>query len=59
LTNFTKWYLLPTYRAFTPQSRNEARTHVKESFGPEKTDEISVPVAITVFPDEVFRAQET
>jgi hypothetical protein len=24
----------------------------------QKTDQISVPVAITVFPDEVFRAQE-
>jgi pimeloyl-ACP methyl ester carboxylesterase len=25
----------------------------------QKTHEISVPVAITVFPDEVFRAQES
>ena len=25
----------------------------------QKTDQINIPVAITVFPDEVFRAQES
>ena len=29
------------------------------SAGDQKTSEIAVPVAVTVFPDEVFRAQET
>lgn len=58
LDNFTLYWL-------TNSSASSARIYWENrgkdliSAAAQKTDEIAVPVAITVFPDEVFRAQES
>jgi len=57
LDNFTLYWLTNTLAS---SSRIYWEAHGKNliSSADQKTAEISVPVAITVFPDEVFRAQE-
>ncbi len=58
LDNFTLYWLTNTA---TSSARiyweNRGRDLISATL--QKTEEISVPVAITVFPDEVFRAQES
>ena len=58
LDNFTLYWLTNT-AASSARIYWENRGQDLLSSAVQKTDEISVPVAITVFPDEVFRAQET
>jgi pimeloyl-ACP methyl ester carboxylesterase len=58
LDNFTLYWLTNT-AASSARIYWENRGRDLISAAAQKTDEISVPVAITVFPDEVFRAQET
>jgi pimeloyl-ACP methyl ester carboxylesterase len=58
LDNFTLYWLTNT-AASSARIYWENRGRDLISATAQKTDEISVPVAITVFPDEVFRAQET
>ena len=58
LDNFTLYWLTNT-AASSARIYWENRGRDLISSAAQKTDEISVPVAITVFPDEVFRAQET
>ena len=58
LDNFTLYWLTNT-AASSARIYWENRGRDLLSAAAQKTDEISVPVAITVFPDEVFRAQET
>jgi Epoxide hydrolase N terminus len=57
LDNFTLYWLTNT-AASSARIYWENRGRDLISAAAQKTDEISVPVAITVFPDEVFRAQE-
>ncbi len=57
LDNFTLYWLTNT-AASSARIYWENRGRELISAAAQKTDEISVPVAITVFPDEVFRAQE-
>lgn len=57
LDNFTLYWLTNT-AASAARIYWENRGRDLISAVAQKTDEISVPVAITVFPDEVFRAQE-
>ncbi len=57
LDNFTLYWLTNT-AASSARIYWENRGRSLISAAAQKTDEISVPVAITVFPDEVFRAQE-
>ena len=57
LDNFTLYWLTNTV-ASSSRIYWENRNLNLISAGDQKTDQISVPVAITVFPDEVFRAQE-
>jgi pimeloyl-ACP methyl ester carboxylesterase len=57
LDNFTLYWLTNT-SASAARIYWENRGRDLISAAAQKTDEISVPVAITVFPDEVFRAQE-
>jgi pimeloyl-ACP methyl ester carboxylesterase len=57
LDNFTLYWLTNTV-ASSARIYWENRTLNLISSADQKTDQISVPVAITVFPDEVFRAQE-
>jgi pimeloyl-ACP methyl ester carboxylesterase len=57
LDNFTLYWLTNT-AASSARIYWENRGRDLLSSAVQKTDEISVPVAITVFPDEVFRAQE-
>lgn len=58
LDNFTLYWLTNTV-ASSSRIYWENRNTSLISAADQKTDQISVPVAITVFPDEVFRAQET
>jgi pimeloyl-ACP methyl ester carboxylesterase len=58
LDNFTLYWLTNT-AASSARIYWENRGRSLISAAVQKTDEISVPVAITVFPDEVYRAQET
>ena len=58
LDNFTLYWLTNT-AASSARIYWENRGRDLISAAAQKTDEISVPVAITVFPDEVFRAQES
>ena len=58
LDNFSLYWLTNT-AASSARIYWENRGRDLISAAAQKTDEISVPVAITVFPDEVFRAQET
>ena len=58
LDNFTLYWLTNT-AASSARIYWENRGRDLISAAAQKTAEISVPVAITVFPDEVFRAQET
>ena len=58
LDNFTLYWLTNT-AASSARIYWENRGGSLVSAASQKTDQISVPVAITVFPDEVFRAQET
>ena len=58
LDNFTLYWLTNT-AASSARIYWEKRGRDLISAAAQKTDEISVPVAITVFPDEVYRAQET
>ncbi len=57
LDNFTLYWLTNT-AASSARIYWENRKGNLVSAASQKTDEISVPVAITVFPDEVIRAQE-
>jgi pimeloyl-ACP methyl ester carboxylesterase len=57
LDNFTLYWLTNTV-ASSARIYWENRGRDLVSAAAQKTDEISVPVAITVFPDEIFRAQE-
>jgi len=57
LDNFTLYWLTNTM-ASSARIYWENRGRDLVSAAAQKTDEISVPVAITVFPDEIFRAQE-
>lgn len=57
LDNFTLYWLTNT-AASSARIYWENRGRDLISAATQKTNEISVPVAITVFPDEVFRAQE-
>ena len=57
LDNFTLYWLTNT-AASSARIYWENRGKDLISAAAQKTNEISVPVAITVFPDEVFRAQE-
>ena len=57
LDNFTLYWLTNT-AASSARIYWENRDQQLVSAASQKTDQISVPVAITVFPDEVFRAQE-
>jgi pimeloyl-ACP methyl ester carboxylesterase len=57
LDDFTLYWLTNT-AASSARIYWENRKGSLVSAGAQKTDEISVPVAITVFPDEVVRAQE-
>lgn len=57
LDNFTLYWLTNT-AASSARIYWENRGRDLISAAAQKTDEVSVPVAITVFPDEVFRAQE-
>ncbi|WP_082037958.1 epoxide hydrolase family protein [Flavihumibacter solisilvae] len=57
LDNFTLYWLTNT-AASSARIYWENRGSDLISSAAQKTNEISVPVAITVFPDEVFRAQE-
>ena len=57
LDNFTLYWLTNTV-ASSSRIYWENRGQNLISAADQKTDQISVPVAITVFPDEVFRAQE-
>jgi len=57
LDNFTLYWLTNTaVSASRIYWENRGRDLISATA--QKTDEISIPVAITVFPDEVFRAQE-
>lgn len=58
LDNFTLYWLTNT-AASSARIYWENRGTSLISAADQKTSEISVPVAITVFPDEVFRAQES
>jgi len=58
LDNFSLYWLTNTV-ASSSRIYWENRNMNLISAADQKTDQISVPVAITVFPDEVFRAQET
>ena len=58
LDNFTLYWLTNT-AASSARIYWENRGRDLISAAAQKTNEISVPVAITVFPDEVFRAQES
>jgi pimeloyl-ACP methyl ester carboxylesterase len=58
LDNFTLYWLTNT-AASSARIYWENRNLSLVSAAAQKTNEISVPVAITVFPDEVIRAQET
>jgi pimeloyl-ACP methyl ester carboxylesterase len=58
LDNFTLYWLTNT-AASSARIYWENRGTSLISAAAQKTNEIAVPVAITVFPDEVFRAQET
>jgi pimeloyl-ACP methyl ester carboxylesterase len=58
LDNFTLYWLTNTV-ASSARIYWENRGRDLISSAVQKTHEISVPVAITVFPDEVFRAQES
>jgi pimeloyl-ACP methyl ester carboxylesterase len=58
LDNFTLYWLTNTL-ASSSRIYWENRGKSLTSSAEQKTDEISVPVAITVFPDEVLRAQES
>ena len=58
LDNFTLYWLTNT-AASSARIYWENRGRELLSATAQKTDEISIPVAITVFADEVFRAQET
>jgi pimeloyl-ACP methyl ester carboxylesterase len=57
LDNFTLYWVTNT-AASSARIYWENRGRELLSAAAQKTDEISIPVAITVFPDEVFRAQE-
>jgi pimeloyl-ACP methyl ester carboxylesterase len=57
LDNFTLYWLTNT-AASSARIYWENRGRDLISSAAQKTDEISIPVAITVYPDEVFRAQE-
>jgi len=57
LDDFTLYWLTNT-AASSARIYWENRMGSLVSAGAQKTDQISVPVAITVFPDEVVRAQE-
>jgi len=57
LDNFTLYWLTNT-AASAARIYWENRDQQLVSAASQRTDQISVPVAITVFPDEVFRAQE-
>ena len=57
LDNFTLYWLTNT-AASSARIYWENRGRDLISSAAQKTNEITVPVAITVFPDEVFRAQE-
>jgi pimeloyl-ACP methyl ester carboxylesterase len=57
LDNFSLYWLTNT-AASSARIYWENRTQVLTSATSQKTNQISVPVAITVFPDEVIRAQE-
>jgi pimeloyl-ACP methyl ester carboxylesterase len=58
LDNFTLYWLTNT-AASSARIYWENRNMSLISAADQKTDQITIPVAITVFPDEVFRAQET
>ena len=58
LDNFTLYWLTNT-SASAARIYWEHRGRQLVSAGSQKTNEISIPVAITVFPDEVYRAPET
>ncbi len=58
LDDFTLYWLTNT-AASSARLYWENRGRNLISAGAQKTDEISVPVAITVFPEEVYRAPET
>ena len=58
LDNFTLYWLTNTL-ASSSRIYWENRNMNLISAADQKTDQINIPVAITVFPDEVFRAQET
>ena len=58
LDNLTLYWLTNT-AASSARIYWEERGRDLISAAAQKTDEISIPVAITVFSDEVFRAQET
>jgi len=58
LDDFTLYWLTNT-AASSARLYWENRDRALISAAGQKTDEISVPVAITVFPDEVYRAPET
>jgi pimeloyl-ACP methyl ester carboxylesterase len=57
LDNFTLYWLTNTI-ASSARIYWENRNENLVSAAAQKTDQISVPVAVSVFPDEVFRAQE-
>src|SRR5829696_1061341 len=57
LDNFTLYWLTNTM-ASSARIYWENRGRDLVSASAQKTEEISVPVAVTVFPDEIFRAQE-
>ena len=57
LDNFTLYWLTNTV-ASSARIYWENRNMNLISAADQKTDQITIPVAITVFPDEVFRAQE-
>jgi len=58
LDNFSLYWLTNT-AASSARIYWENRNQVMTSATSQKTNQISVPVAITVFPDEVIRAQES
>lgn len=58
LDDFTPYWLTNT-AASSARLYWEERERDLISAAAQKTDEISVPVAITVFPDEVYRPPET
>ena len=58
LDNFTLYWLTNTL-ASSSRIYWENRNMNLISAADQKTDQINIPVAITVFPDEVFRAQES